>query len=165
MISGWSRSSKQSHETNPINTNKSEEAHYACNHSSVFLAKPSFFHPHPARFRSCTPRFDQCMLKTGHTCLYSLYAKAEPTAPAPTHGPHSFPYFLLQSSFTVHSSASVALTNTPPLQCRIRLGYLFSFLSPRSQVSPQGRLNYTKSVVPFPSHQFRPKLLHNPTPA
>jgi hypothetical protein len=145
MISDWSRSSKQSHDTNLISTNKSEEALCIQSLTTVSLAKPSFFfQPSPCTSCLCThPASTSVCLTT----FVLTMQKAETHRAAPTHATQ-----LSYISDTIHiyrpSASVVALTNTPTctLHCRIPLGYLFILflLRRRSQASAQGRLQHNR---------------------
>lgn len=77
MVSGWSRSSKQSRDANTslptIDMNKSEEAPLCIRSLTVFLAKAVYIHLTPGHFVHATsPRHSVC-LTTAHVC--TNYAK------------------------------------------------------------------------------------------
>src|SRR5216683_563178 len=138
MISGWSRSSKQSHETTP-HRYEQERGGTLCIHPlTVFLATPSHLHPHPLDISFMHIASTSVCLRQA-TFLYSLCKKKRLPA-APYARPQVFIY-----------SATILIYDRPllpPVSLRLillrnvshRPFVIYMSFFPRSQVSAQGRL-------------------------
>ena len=127
MVSGWSRSSKQSRDANiPFPHHRLEQERGGTTMHTIthcFFSQSRLYSSHPWTFRSCNLALTQCMLNNS-TCLYSLCKKAEhdPLHHSPVHACTRPSYTLLPYSFYDRADINALL------QCLIRpfLIYFFS---------------------------------------
>lgn len=156
MVSGWSRSSKQSRDTNilPPHHRLEQERGGTTMHTIThcFFSQSRLYSSHLGHFVHATsPRHSVC-LTTAHVCTH--YAKKRNTTrytiPPSTHalGLHILCY---------HTHFTIALTLM--LSCNVSYAFfLFIFSPPRSQVSASGHFFPTQHTP----HSSLPSLLISP---